>query len=158
MADGSPGRTCCILLDFEADPPPPVAEVSRPAAQPSDLWLVADAVIDLARIPFGQLSALGDLARTPCRSLTQLRRSPPECVVRRQFPAERTSSPAGVIGPHRRWTWTSVDLDDANHPPCVRGHGQRRHRHGIVTSGLRQLLLDRGEPLDGLTVRSLIPV
>ena len=113
----------------------------------------------MARIPIAQLQALGDLTRTPCRSLTQLleiaagMRS-----YAGSFEPTRTSSLVGGIGPHRRWTWVSVDLDDAKFIRHAFGGTVNDVIVTVVTSGLRQLLLHRGEPLDGLAVRSLIPV
>jgi diacylglycerol O-acyltransferase len=160
MADGVAGTDLlAVLLDDEPDLPPPVAEVWSPAGQPSDLRLVADAVVDLARTPFVQLQALGDLTRTPRRSLTQLREVAAGMrSYARSFQPTRTSSLVGTIGPHRRWTWASVDLENAKLIRRTFGGTVNDVIVTAVTSGLRQLLLARGEPLDELTVRSLIPV
>ena len=51
-----------------------------------------------------------------------------------------------------------VDLDDAKFIRQAFGGTVKVVVVTAVTSGLRQLLLNRGEPLDGLAVRSLIPV
>jgi diacylglycerol O-acyltransferase / wax synthase len=160
MADGVAGTDLlAVVLDDEPAAPRSVVEVWRPAAQPSDLRLVADAVVELALIPFMQLQALGDLTRTPRRSLTQLREIATGMrSYAGSFEPTRTSSLVGGIGPHRRWTWVSVDLDDAKFIRHSFGGTVNDVIVTVVTSGLRQLLLHRGEPLDGLAVRSLIPV
>jgi diacylglycerol O-acyltransferase len=160
MADGVAGTDLlAVVLDDEPAAPRSVVEVWRPAAQPSDLRLVADAVVELALIPFMQLQALGDLTRTPRRSLTQLREIAAGMrSYAGSFEPTRISSLVGGIGPHRRWTWVSVDLDDAKFIRHSFGGTVNDVIVTVVTSGLRQLLLHRGEPLDGLAVRSLIPV
>jgi diacylglycerol O-acyltransferase len=160
MADGVAGTDLLsVVLDQEPDPPPPEKDVWRPAPQPSDLQLVADAVVGLAMSPYEQVRALRSLTRAPRRSLTQLRemaaglRSYADSLL-----PTRTSSLVGAIGPHRRWTWVSVDLDDAKLVRHTLGGTVNDVIVTAVTSGLRQLLLARGEPLDDLVVRSLIPV
>ena len=108
MADGVAGTDLlAVLLDFEPDPPPPVAEVWRPAAQPSDLRLVADAVVDLARIPFAQLQALGDVTRTPSSLAHPVPRDRRRnALVRRQLPADQHQLAGG-----RHRAAPTVDLD-----------------------------------------------
>jgi WS/DGAT/MGAT family acyltransferase len=68
------------------------------------------------------------------------------------------SSLNGPIGPHRRWNWARARLSDVK---------QIREAHGgtindvvlaVITSGFRELLLARGESVDGRVIRSLVPV
>jgi WS/DGAT/MGAT family acyltransferase len=99
------------------------------------------------------------MTRAPRRSLTQLR----EMAAGMKSYADslrptRTSSLVGAIGPHRRWTWASADLEDAKFIRHALGGTVNDVIVTVVTSGLRELLLSRGEPLDELAVRSLIPV
>jgi diacylglycerol O-acyltransferase / wax synthase len=70
----------------------------------------------------------------------------------------RGSSLNGPIGPHRRWDWARARLVDIK---------QIRERHGgtvndvvlgAITNGFRELLLSRGESVEGRVVRTLVPV
>jgi WS/DGAT/MGAT family acyltransferase len=68
------------------------------------------------------------------------------------------SSLNGPIGPHRRWAWARARLSDIK---------QIREQHGgtvndvvlaVITGGFRELLLSRGEPVEGRVIRTLVPV
>jgi WS/DGAT/MGAT family acyltransferase len=70
----------------------------------------------------------------------------------------RSTSLNGAIGPHRRWDWARSRLADIK---------QIREAHGgtvndvvlaAITGGFRDLLLARGEPVEGRVVRTLVPV
>jgi diacylglycerol O-acyltransferase len=68
------------------------------------------------------------------------------------------SSLNGPIGPHRRWEWARARLGDVK---------QIREAHGgtvndvvltAIAAGFRQLLISRGESVEGRVVRTLVPV
>jgi WS/DGAT/MGAT family acyltransferase len=69
-----------------------------------------------------------------------------------------TSSLNGPIGPHRRWDWARARLSEIK---------RIREQHGgtvndvvlaVITRGFRELLLSRGESVDGKVIRTLVPV
>jgi WS/DGAT/MGAT family acyltransferase len=67
------------------------------------------------------------------------------------------SSLNGPIGPHRRYAWTSVPVDDVK---AIRKHLGGTFNDVLlaaVTRGFRDLLLSRGESADRV-VRTLVPV
>jgi WS/DGAT/MGAT family acyltransferase len=68
------------------------------------------------------------------------------------------SSLNGPIGPHRRWDWARARLSEIK---------RIREQHGgtvndvvltVITRGFRELLLSRGESVDGKVIRTLVPV
>jgi diacylglycerol O-acyltransferase len=69
-----------------------------------------------------------------------------------------SSSLNGPIGPHRRWDWARARLSDIK---------RIREQHGgtvndvvlaVITRGFRELLLSRGEAVEGKVIRTLVPV
>ena len=76
-----------------------------------------------------------------------------------RFPcASGGSSLTGPIGPHRRWARTSVSLDDVKTIRQAFGGTVNDVVLAAVTRGFRELLRGRGEPVDGRTITTLIPV
>src|SRR5829696_578988 len=64
----------------------------------------------------------------------------------------------GPIGPHRRWAWARGRLADVKAiRTSFRGTVNDVVLAGI-TRGFRDLLIGRGEPVDGRVVRTLVPV
>jgi WS/DGAT/MGAT family acyltransferase len=64
----------------------------------------------------------------------------------------------GGIGPHRRWTSVGTTLDDVKAIRRTLGGTVNDVVVAAVTGGLRTLLMNRGEPVDDLVVRALVPV
>ena len=73
-------------------------------------------------------------------------------------PTAAASTLNGPIGPHRRWDWARAGSADIK---------QIRQAHGgtindvvlaAITTGFRELLLSRGEPVEGRIIRTLVPV
>jgi WS/DGAT/MGAT family acyltransferase len=64
----------------------------------------------------------------------------------------------GPIGPHRRWAWARAELGDIK--TIRREHGGTVNDVvlAVIARGFRDLLLSRGEPVDDVAVRSLVPV
>src|SRR4029077_817718 len=61
-------------------------------------------------------------------------------------------------GPHRRWSWAEVSLDDVKAVRAALGGTVNDVVLATVTSGFRDLLLGRGGELEGKVVRCLVPV
>jgi len=64
----------------------------------------------------------------------------------------------GTIGPHRRWLSVQTTIDEVKQIRAAHGGTVNDVVLAAITSGFRDLLLARGEQLDGVVVRSLVPV
>jgi WS/DGAT/MGAT family acyltransferase len=64
----------------------------------------------------------------------------------------------GTIGPHRRWSWARTTIADVKKVRSAFGGTVNDVVLSAVTSGFRDLLLSRDEQIDGLVIRSLVPV
>ena len=160
MADGVAGNDLmAAILDAERDPDPPPPDEWRPGAEPSDVALVVDALWDGAWTAAGQLWAATVSLTRPARALAQARDFGAGAVsFARRVPPTPSSSLVGGIGPHRRWTSVSASLDDVKAIRRAFGGTVNDVIVAAVTGGLRALLTSRDEPIDGLFVRTLIPV
>ena len=160
MADGVSGTDLlAAVLDAEPHPAEPVAQPWEPERQPSSVRLAADAVVRLAVSPYEQLRAARQVMRYPGRAVRQLRdlAAGLGSVAARLTPTE-PSSFVGAIGPHRRWTWASADLEDLKSIRLAFGGTVNDVILAVISGGLRELLLGRGVAVDRLTVRTLVPV
>ncbi len=68
------------------------------------------------------------------------------------------SSINGPLGPHRRWAWARATLADVKAVRSVLGGTVNDVVLAIITNGFRTLLTARGEPVDDLVIRTLVPV
>ena len=64
----------------------------------------------------------------------------------------------GPIGPHRRWGWARGSLADVKSIRAALGGTVNDVVLAAITSGFRELLLSRGEAVEGRVVRTLVPV
>jgi diacylglycerol O-acyltransferase / wax synthase len=161
MVDGISGTDLMVLT---LDPsrhhdPPPRTEAWAPAPEPCDAMLTVGAVADLLRTPAEQLRAARALLRTPRSAFSALSDVANGVVAfGRELRPTTNLSIEGAIGPHRRWAFARTSLDELK--------GIRRVLAGtindvilsVITSAFRDLLLARGDPVDDVVVRSLVPV
>lgn len=148
-----------LILDATPVPGPALADDWRPEPAPSALSFTARAVWDLAWTPAAAAAAFGAAIRSPRRLLRRTSRAARGLLT--MTGALRPVHGSSLVGPldgSRRYTWTTVALDDVR---------TVRHRFGgtvndvalaAVTGGFRRLLLSRGEEPGPRTVRSLVPV
>ena len=160
MVDGVSGTDLlAVMLDTEpepvrADPPP-----WRPTPEMSSAEFVGAAVAERLFSPYEAFRGARALVLRPRRlvneivttsrgltsMLTLLTQTPP-------------SSLNGPIGPHRRYTWSRATVSDVKAIRSVLGGTFNDVVLAAITQGFRELLLSRGESVDGRTVRSLVPV
>ena len=69
-----------------------------------------------------------------------------------------SSSLNGPIGPHRRWDWARARLVDIKQIRALHGGTVNDVVLAVITGGFRDLLLGRGETVEGRVVRTLVPV
>jgi diacylglycerol O-acyltransferase len=161
MVDGISGTDLMVLtLDQSRRPdPPPPAEAWEPARQPSDAMLTVGAVVDLLRTPAEQLRAARALVRTPqhtVRSFFDVASG--GLALSRELRPAPSLSIEGAIGPHRRWAFARTSLDELKEIRRVLGGTVNDVILSVITSAFRDLLLARGDPVDDVAVRSLVPV
>jgi WS/DGAT/MGAT family acyltransferase len=64
----------------------------------------------------------------------------------------------GPLGPHRRWGWARAELAEVKAVKDAAGGTVNDVVLAAIAGGFRTYLLSRGEDVDGLLVRSLVPV
>ena len=160
MVDGVSGTDLMtVVLDTSPDGSPPVDDHWRPTAEPSDATLVRDAFFDTLVSPEELMRRGWSLFRTPKRIATEAvevfagARS-----LGRQLRPNVLLPIEGTIGPHRRWLSVQTTIDEVKQIRAAHGGTVNDVVLAAITSGFRDLLLARGEQLDGVVVRSLVPV
>jgi WS/DGAT/MGAT family acyltransferase len=159
MVDGVAGTDLVSLIFDHSRRPRQHREVPwAPEREPDDLRLVADAWLDRLAEPLRQLAdlpgLLGPPLRHPREALDLLGALAREWLM----PAAMPRSLNGLVGPHRRWAWVKASLADVREIRRALGGTVNDVVLAAVTRGHRDLLLSRGEPVEGRVVRTLVPV
>lgn len=161
MVDGVSGADLMAAMmgpDPNAAMVPAARWLPRPAPAPARL--LADELMRRASLPLDIVRGGQALLTRPRRSLAAAR----EAIESVGAALSATTMPASStplnsdIGPHRRFDWMKLDLD------VVKGI---KHRHGgtvndvvlaIVAGAMRRFLRRRGEQVDDLLFRAMVPV
>jgi WS/DGAT/MGAT family acyltransferase len=131
----------------------------RPEPGPSVAEMIGGGLIDAARWPIGQLSALPGFVRQSLGTPAELLRFGLGLTgSARRLATQSAASLNGPIGPHRRWRWKTADLTEVRQIRSSLGVTINDVILAAITSGFRDLLDARGELADGIVVRSLVPV
>ena len=157
MVDGVSGTDLMsVLLDSERHPEaqPHVAWHAEP--EPGSAALIAAA---LAAVPYDGARSLLAAARHPRRVAGRVADLSRGMVsMRGLLRPGRGTSLNGPIGPHRRWDWACGRLADVKTIRQAYGGTVNDVVLAVITRGFRDLLLSRGEPVDGEVVRTMVPV
>jgi diacylglycerol O-acyltransferase len=150
-----------VLLDRQPQPPPARAVPWQPAEEPSGLQLVADALVDAVLDPLDRLRGLPLVARATVASGLGI--DNPTDLWNFLSSLTTWTQPAagslnGPIGPHRRWSWAAGSLEQVRQIRGALGGTVNDVVLAAITRGFRDLLLARGEEVDGRVVRTLVPV
>jgi diacylglycerol O-acyltransferase len=159
MVDGVAGTDLMsVLFESSADARLPSEVPWRAGREPSEAELLLDALADGVTSPFARLQALPLPGRSPLLT-------PQEMLdvwrgFRRAWSGLRPtpSSLNGPLGPHRRWSWVKGSLDEVKEVKAALGGTVNDVVLAAITNGFRELLLTRGEPIEGRVVRTLVPV
>jgi diacylglycerol O-acyltransferase / wax synthase len=161
LVDGVSGVDIATVL-FDLSPVPDEVEPDgwAPAPEPSDVELVAEGVVGLAKTPFRIAgTALGALQR-PGETLGQVREAAEglgEVMWAGMNPAPDV--PLNVpIGPHRRVRWVQGRLADFKEIKNTFGGTVNDVVLAVVAGALRRWLQDRGVRTEGVELRALVPV
>jgi WS/DGAT/MGAT family acyltransferase len=162
LVDGVSGVDIATVL-FDLSPVPDELEpeqVWTPSPEPSDVELVAEGVVGLARTPFSLAGrALGALQH-PGETIGRAREAAEglgEVVWAGMNPAPDV--PLNVqIGPHRRVRWVQSRLADFKEVKNSLGGTVNDAVLAVVAGALRRWLHDRGVRTEGVELRALVPV
>jgi diacylglycerol O-acyltransferase len=161
MVDGvSATDLLSVILSTERDSEQTDTDTWRPDPDPSGAALLAHALAARASSPYEGMRSVLSAVRGPRRVARQVAEVTRGLANLRPLlsPTAAGSSLNGPIGPHRRWDWARARLADVK---------QVREAHGgtindvvlaVITNGFRELLLSRGEPVEGRVIRTLVPV
>lgn len=161
MVDGVSGTDLmAVLLDSEPDATQPVAEPWAPAPEPSDMQLTTHALAHLAMTPARQLMAWKSAGSSPAAAW---KRFGAVATGLRSF-GSRLANPTkavsveGAIGPHRKWAAARCTLDDVKMIRKTFGGSVNDVVLAAITGAFRAVLIARGDPVDDVVLRSLVPV
>ncbi len=160
MVDGVSGTDMYrVIFDTSPEPAPPAVDLRTVPAEPSPLWLAAQAALDMVLRPArGALALSGALARTgdAARQASGMARAAAKLATA-AWPAAG-SSLGGRIGRQRRYTWARASLDDVKTIKRELGGTVNDVALAAISSGFRAFLLGRGERPEPHMVPSLVPV
>jgi WS/DGAT/MGAT family acyltransferase len=160
MVDGISGAgLMAVILDPGREPSLPVVDDWHPAPEPSDADLVRHALAETLASP----AELARWARARTRVPRQVLGGVGEFLQGARALGERLRpntplSIEGTIGPHRRWVPVTTSLADIKQVRAAHGGTVNDVVLAAVTKAFRDLLLSRGEHLDGVVLHSLVPV
>jgi WS/DGAT/MGAT family acyltransferase len=160
MVDGVAGvDLISVVLDASAEPVSTAPDAWDPEPQPSHLRLTVDALAEMAKGPGDGLR--GALAAASHPGATY-RRVGAVAAGLRSFAAALQPTPPtsldGSIGANRRWTCARASLDEVRTIRRALGGTVNDVVLAAVTSGLRDLVVARGEDPSTVALRTLVPV
>jgi diacylglycerol O-acyltransferase len=161
MMDGVAGASLLTTL-FRAAPDASIPEAAawRPRPRPSPLRLVLDESIDRATTPLAFARAAVDVLHEPGRTLRRARERTAAVVeaLRGALHLPSATVLERPIGPHRRVEWGALDLAQVKAVGRQLGGKVNDVVLAIVTGAMRRCLEHRGEPLQNIDYRVVVPV
>jgi WS/DGAT/MGAT family acyltransferase len=146
-------------MDDTREGGPPPADTWRPEAEPNSAELVTHALAERAASPYEGIRTVASAIRGPRRLVRNLIQGARDVSQTRSV--LRPTAPVsfnGPIGPHRRWDWGRGRLADVKTIRAAFGGTVNDVVLTVITRGFRDLLEQRGEDVDGRTIRTLVPV
>ncbi len=160
MVDGIAGAgVLATLLDVDPEGEALPAVPWEPEPGPSRWSLARNALSDGLHQPREGLKLFRSAMGRPVRALYRLAEFADGFSSLRDLADDPVESCLnGPIGAHRRWHSASAPLADVDKIRAAHGGTVNDVVLSAVTAAFRRLLIARGEPTDGLFVRSLVPV
>ncbi|MBV9194567.1 MAG: wax ester/triacylglycerol synthase family O-acyltransferase [Solirubrobacterales bacterium] len=160
MVDGvSATDLLSVILSKERQPESRPAPEWRPDPEPGAPELIAHALALRALSPYEATRTLLSAARGPRRAARKAVDTTRGLV---NFRSLLTPNPAsslnGPVGPHRRWDWARARLSDIKEIRAEHGGTINDVVLAVIAGGFRELLLSRGEDVEGRFIRTLVPV
>jgi WS/DGAT/MGAT family acyltransferase len=160
MVDGVSGTDLLtVVLDSEPEPAPPLPDAWAPQSEPSNVQLVRDALFARLVSPYEQLRSMRSATRAPRQLVSRATE-----ITRGLWAWAGVARPNarlsinGPIGPHRRWDWARTTLADVKTVRRALGGTVNDVVLTVLTRGFRELLVSRGDIVEGRVVRTLVPV
>ena len=151
-----------IVRVLLSDSPAPIAAVEdnwRPEPEPSDAQLIAAAMTDAAS---DQFRAAQSLSKALWRPPTMPPSADPTAIPTPPPPTPGlpiiNSSINGPIGPGRRWAMAEIPLNAVRRASKTFGGTVNDVLLALCAQGFTALLTSRGEPVEGMYLRSMVPV
>ena len=160
MVDGVSGTDLlAVLLDSEPEPQRPEPPGWEPEPEVSGARLLGGALAERVASPYEIVRSARRVLRAP-RAFAADAAATAQGVRSMAGLAVPTpgSSLNGPIGPHRRYSWARGRVSEVKDIRTALGGTLNDVVLAAITQGFRELLLSRGEKVDGRTVRSLVPV
>ncbi len=160
MVDGVSGTDLMAVL-LDASPAPSAApdDMWQPSPEPSGARLVGDAILESMVSPYEAARWARSITRRPKQIASEvsdfLRGA---TALGGKLRPNAGLSIEGAIGPHRRWAWLELPLDEVKAARRALGGTVNDVVLSAITNGFRELLMSRGEELDGVVIRTLVPV
>ncbi|MGH2697787.1 MAG: WS/DGAT/MGAT family O-acyltransferase [Actinomycetota bacterium] len=160
LVDGISGTDIMsVLLDPSVEPPTIERDDWRPALEPGADQLMVEALRERLTSPAEVVrsvqSAASDPATLPGRLLDSVR------AIGEWMGSGFAAPPSSLnrpIGPHRRFETVSVQLGDLKRIKNAFGGTVNDVVLTVVSGGLRRLLQGRGERVDDLELRAMVPI
>ena len=131
----------------------------QPRPEPTSMQLLGDALIERAIQPAEVVRSARAAFRAPRRLASPGHRQPRGHGRAGEDRPGRPATPLNVdIGPHRRFDWVRTDLDDIKAIKNKLGGTVNDVVLAVVTGALRGFMQQRGEPVDGVTLKAMVPV
>ncbi len=161
LTDGISGvDLATVLLDLTPEPSPIEHDDWTPEPAPSPTELLVDSIQERMTQPAELARSLRAALRTPtefAQSVASSLGDVWEFTSKGAEPAPKTSL-SKKIGPHRRFDFVRSSLDDVKAVKNATGTTVNDVVLAMVSGGMRELLLSRGDIVDGLTLRVLVPM
>jgi diacylglycerol O-acyltransferase len=162
LVDGVAGvDITAVLFDTAPDPEAPPASESAwvPRPEPTSMQLLGDALIERAIQPAEIARSARAAFRAPRRLVSKGIDSLSAMGALARTGLGAPASPLNVdIGPHRRFDWVRTDLGEIKQIKNALGGTVNDVVVAVVTGALRDFLKQRGEMVDALTLKAMVPV
>ncbi|MDT7545537.1 MAG: diacylglycerol O-acyltransferase / wax synthase [Actinomycetota bacterium] len=160
MVDGVSGTDLlAVMLDSAPDPERPVAPEWKPEAPVSTPRLLAETLGERALSPYELVRGARRIVRAPRSFAGEVAATAKGVASMRGLAVPKAASSLnGSIGPHRRYSWARGSVSEVKTIRNALGGTLNDVVLAAISQGFRELLISRGEPVDGRSVRSLVPV
>jgi diacylglycerol O-acyltransferase / wax synthase len=161
MVDGISGTDLmAVLLDTDRAARTQPLQPWTASPEPSDTWLTVHALARLAWTPTHQFAAWRAAGLHPRRAFNQLSdvAGGLRSFATRMLTPTKPALADGAIGAHRRWAAGRCTMDDIKTVRNAFGGSMNDVVLSAITGAFRALLITRGDPVEGVVLRSLVPV
>jgi diacylglycerol O-acyltransferase len=148
-----------VILRTERDATPDGPDDWKADGEPGSVELITHSLALRAASPYEGVRTVLSAVRGPRRMTRQVVGVARGLAnLRPLLSPTPASSLNGPIGPHRRWDWARARLGEVKQIRQAHGGTVNDVVLAAITNGFRELLISRGESVEGRVVRTLVPV